>query len=468
VRRAKDGGSGDRRHPWRENLETLSVAIVMALALKVFVVEAYKIPTGSMQPTLMGSDEVRIYDRILVDKLTYLFRDPRRWEVVVFRYPLDLSVNYIKRIVGVGPEWIRIERGDLWRRSTEQDEWEILRKPRSVQESLWKAVYEGPREGEEPFATWLREGGRWRRDGDRLVVAGEGILRYALTVRDAYTDGYPSGIKERLRPRQAATEEVGDLRISFDVEPDAGCEGVFVELGSGKDRYQAFLPGPAADPSERARIARNGEARPLDASVRLRAGESVRVSFSHADASLEVRLDGDPLGDPLEWAEDPDADFGRGNRVAFGTKGGGAAFEDVVLQRDVHYTNRHGVTWEKIPDGNYFMLGDNTQDSADSRLWVSIAYDLDPPVEELTRIQGNSRDRRATDANPRFLSRDPSVQIFRDLYGEQYLVPRSSIHGSSPPTPEPLVRREYVLGKALVVFWPFPPFAPIFRWKLIR
>ena len=83
------------------------VAIVMAVFLKYFVVEAYKIPTGSMQPTLMGNEETQIFDRILVDKLSYHFRDPERWEVAVFKYPLDRSKNFIKRMVGVGPEQLR-------------------------------------------------------------------------------------------------------------------------------------------------------------------------------------------------------------------------------------------------------------------------------------------------------------------------------------------------------------------------
>ena len=45
------------RAPWRDNLEAMTMAIVMALVLKIFVVEAYKIPTGSMQPTLIGDEK---------------------------------------------------------------------------------------------------------------------------------------------------------------------------------------------------------------------------------------------------------------------------------------------------------------------------------------------------------------------------------------------------------------------------
>ena len=109
-------------HPFRENIEVVIFAIVMAMGLKVFAVEAYQIPTGSMQPTLMGTDlldEVNkrpnggLHDRVLVDKISYLFRDPVRWEVVVFRYPLLAHNNYVKRLVGMGGEQMLIEHGDF-------------------------------------------------------------------------------------------------------------------------------------------------------------------------------------------------------------------------------------------------------------------------------------------------------------------------------------------------------------------
>ena len=59
------------RRPWRDNLEAFGVAILAAVLLKPMVIEAYQIPTPSMQPTLMGSPVAGIYDRILVDKVRY-------------------------------------------------------------------------------------------------------------------------------------------------------------------------------------------------------------------------------------------------------------------------------------------------------------------------------------------------------------------------------------------------------------
>ncbi|MBU0753941.1 MAG: signal peptidase I, partial [Planctomycetes bacterium] len=100
------------KNPWwkiiTENLECLAVAGAMALIINLFFLQAYKIPTGSMQPTIIGNEEQGIFDRILVNKFVYLIRDPERWEIVVFKYPLNQSENYIKRLVGLPGETIEI------------------------------------------------------------------------------------------------------------------------------------------------------------------------------------------------------------------------------------------------------------------------------------------------------------------------------------------------------------------------
>ena len=81
--------------------------ILIVFALRSFVVEPFKIPSGSMLPTLL------IGDFILVNKFTYGIRlpvlnkkivplnDPQRGDVMVFRYPQDPSLDYIKRVIGV-------------------------------------------------------------------------------------------------------------------------------------------------------------------------------------------------------------------------------------------------------------------------------------------------------------------------------------------------------------------------------
>jgi len=78
MAKAKKEKKEKSKHPFRDNIEVVVFAIVMAMGLKVFAVEAYQIPTGSMQPTLMGTpllDPVSkttnggLHDRVLVDKI---------------------------------------------------------------------------------------------------------------------------------------------------------------------------------------------------------------------------------------------------------------------------------------------------------------------------------------------------------------------------------------------------------------
>ena len=108
VQGAKSGPKrkkkSDRPQPWRDNIEAIAISIVTIVLFKYFVLEAYKIPTGSMQPTLMGNEETGIHDRVIVDKLSYHFRDPERFEIAVFKYPLDSAKNFIKRIIGMPGE----------------------------------------------------------------------------------------------------------------------------------------------------------------------------------------------------------------------------------------------------------------------------------------------------------------------------------------------------------------------------
>ncbi|MBI4354865.1 MAG: signal peptidase I [Candidatus Omnitrophica bacterium] len=92
----------------REYAETFGAAILLAVVLRTFVIGVYKIPTGSMRPTLMERD------RILVNKFIYHFRQPRRGEVVVFRYPEDPKRAFIKRFIASSGESVQIRGGHLY------------------------------------------------------------------------------------------------------------------------------------------------------------------------------------------------------------------------------------------------------------------------------------------------------------------------------------------------------------------
>src|SRR3990170_1792723 len=87
----------------REYTEAILVAVLLALLIRTFVVQAFKIPSGSMIPTLL------VGDHILVNKFIYRFRDPARGDVVVFKYPVDEHRDFIKRVIGLSGEDVYIK-----------------------------------------------------------------------------------------------------------------------------------------------------------------------------------------------------------------------------------------------------------------------------------------------------------------------------------------------------------------------
>ncbi len=99
-----------RRHSvFYENFEALFTALLLALIIKRYIVEAYKIPSRSMMNTLL------VNDRIFVNKFCYLFQDIKPGDIVVFRVPTDIpnydpeKPYYIKRVVGVAGDQIEVD-----------------------------------------------------------------------------------------------------------------------------------------------------------------------------------------------------------------------------------------------------------------------------------------------------------------------------------------------------------------------
>ncbi len=169
---------------FREVCESIAIAFILAFLFRTFIGEAFVIPTGSMAPTLMGrhrdlicpecgfnfqvgtSNEVDASgavnpgvslssaicpncrytmdlstpearkenpsyggDRILVSKFAYWFYEPQRWDVSVFFFPGKARENYIKRMVGLPNETVKISQGDIFTKPKDATEYTIQRKP---------------------------------------------------------------------------------------------------------------------------------------------------------------------------------------------------------------------------------------------------------------------------------------------------------------------------------------------------
>lgn len=98
----------------REYTEAIVVAILLALCIRTFVVQAFKIPSGSMLPTLQIGDHLLVNKFIYGVKLPFTgkvllpWKSPVRGDVVVFRFPKDRSIDYIKRVVGIAGDKVEI------------------------------------------------------------------------------------------------------------------------------------------------------------------------------------------------------------------------------------------------------------------------------------------------------------------------------------------------------------------------
>ena len=104
--------SGPRRSHIRENIEAILVAILIALFIRTFVVQAFKIPSGSMKQTLQIGDHILVNKFIFGVKIPYWnktiipVKSPQRDDIIVFKYPVDPKKDFIKRVVGVGGDII--------------------------------------------------------------------------------------------------------------------------------------------------------------------------------------------------------------------------------------------------------------------------------------------------------------------------------------------------------------------------
>lgn len=407
----------------RENVESIAMALIIALTCREFLYEAFLIPTASMEPTILGKDlrhDRKHGDRLLATKIPMILGDPPRWSIVVFKYPLYRRVNYIKRLVGLPGETVELRHGDVYVNGV------CVAKPEEVQNQLW--FDEFPLAGQRNTLT-------------RALRPVDTAAGWEITDRTAAAS-VPAGVESRVRYDETLSRLDADLRVDVDVDvASIDSTGAVLLRVEGAERrvdlefgpQGALLTAPGLD----------GVAIPeLSWS-----SQDFRIGLGVADRMIRVWQNGRLV------ARVPHADEKNGGdtmpRATIGLRGADAAFSDLYVACDLQYEKTRA--WE-IPDDGFVMLGDNTGSSKDSREWeVNVVTTADGRVyegEDLVKLEDNS------------------VVPFREVDGVYEFIDVDGVFRRVPmegATKEdrvrrPFVRRSDLIGRAFVTFFPFPPF----------
>ncbi len=341
------------------------VAAIVFVRLEVFT--AYHIPTRSMEPTLHG--DRRDGDRILVSRLA---PPPEPFDIYVFDGWGAERKNYVKRCVGVPNQTLRLREGDVY------VDGELVRKSGDVYEALlfplygWDDVWARARsenEGDaqaaadqvfdEQLEFWENVSGKWMLDvsrGYHALAPAQGqrsILRWRDSVRDDLYDPLTGDVV-------GGNYACPDVRVSADVELLDDSSEVVLHLSRGASTYEAVVS------SGRIELLVEGEpVAKLDAAP-VAVGETVRVRFSQVDRVL--RLD---VGDVQMRHELPQPEFPKrtapSGQVDFRARGGGAWIKPLALERDIFYTPDYDTDEVVLGPDDFYMLGDNSGNSQDSR-----------------------------------------------------------------------------------------------------
>ena len=367
-------------------------------------------------------------DRILVLKCVYQFSEPKRWDVIVFKNPPEPTINYIKRLVGLPGEEVQIIDGDVY------IDGRISRKPDKVQNELWMPVYDNDYQPVQP-AEGTFNGHIWQqpfrniRNSKWITTDSNSptVFRLDSPADEINSMVYDTSIGNDFRATYAynSVEKYGhrpncsDLMVRF-YSLAADSQGrIGIALSKYQTSYKAWvdLAGEMVitkveqgkEPIELARKAIEAHSiNPLKRTLVKFANVDHRLIFEYGGTKWTHDLGSDPedAGQIKEDIEPRVEIFGSGKLT----------LSHIAIFRDIHYTSENngyqGQAIEEpfvLEEDQFFVLGDNSPNSEDCRWW-----------------------RRAGLANP----------------------------GLSPYRVG-IVPRDYLVGKALFVYWPsgFKPFA---------
>ena len=402
-------------------VELVLVALILAFVFRSFIAEAFQIPTGSMAETLRGDHYnlrcercgykyafgndtsmvgrprcpncAHVYaegpealmssgDRIFVLKSIYEFSQPRRWDVVVFKNPLNPRENYIKRMIATPGETLELIDGDVY------IDGRIARKPPKVQDELWMVVYDndyqpfnvGRQGGDEQWSQPFRNGAdsQWDMNAKGTSVFGldsDGDKINTLEYVDVSGNdfraryGYNSGNEYGIWPI------CSDLMIRFNVAFRSG-EGL---VGAVLKKYRTYyLASLSFDGEMVIEKMVEGQAHELGRRKihNFDIGRAGEFRFANVDHQLILEFAGEKLKCDLgrEFGDVGKSETGErpGVRI-FGA--GKLRLWHVGIYRDIYYIS-DGILRAKqgnpftLKDDEFFVCGDNSPHSVDGRLWA--------------------------------------------------------------------------------------------------
>jgi signal peptidase I len=346
-------------------------------------------------------------DRLLVQKYLFELRPPRRWEVAVFHNPADPTQAYVKRVVGLPNEELLISGGDIFANG------QIARKTLAEQRGMRILVYDNnfvphdairyprwmfrrrPHRGFQGPALETAKASSWRPAGTHFVhdpgeaddemEADDGMIdwidyrhwdpdrRDYGPIRDFCS--YNGGGDYR------SENTVGDLMIEANVAPAHDARAVLVRFSGGADRFLIRIPvdgqGDVEVRRNRSSVAVSGVQKGLTSSPAA-AQKFTRLEASLMDRRLCVALDGRLLFDPVDYDNPTGGVVPPSSPLGLGVEGGALEVADLRVYRDVYYTSALSNSPRKpfgvdvpfpLGPGEFFVLGDNSPVSNDSRFW---------------------------------------------------------------------------------------------------
>ncbi|MHC4172975.1 MAG: signal peptidase I [Planctomycetota bacterium] len=446
----------DRAAEIADTFEWLITAFILAFVFRAFVMEAFRIPTGSMADTLKGAhfrlrcrqcgyryehgfipsqytdsngrrlredmvpdasvrppktrcpscgyywpdDYLRAAvempvangDRILVLKCLYQFSEPKRWDVIVFKNPLEPRINYIKRLVGLPEEKIEIIDGDVY------IDGQINRKPPKVQNELWMPVYDNDYQPVDPYIPsynhhpWAQpfkteSFSKWEVD-----KASPTLFRLDSSADQINSMAYSTSIGNDFRATYAYDDVrdyrrlpyCSDLMVRFHASAPDSQGLIGVELSKYETHYKAwadFKDGRGEMTMHIAKVWKGKETLLNSKSIGLwsTVKKSALVKFTNVDHQLIFQFGSEKL--TYDFGRSPQAAGPRKTRIEpqvkiFGS--GRLTLSHMAIFRDIHYTAPNGLGQSRAAEDNpftlekdeFFVLGDNSPNSQDSRLWA--------------------------------------------------------------------------------------------------